>query len=965
VLETGEPEDLAGVDAFSASRRVVTPLLGFCSCLAGAMDPPMAGELIGREEELRLVLARLADLPAAAVLEGQEGIGKTSIWRAALAELEAGGVRVLSTRPAEIESQLSYAGLADLLDPVLDEALAALPSPQRFALEVALRRAEPEEGSPDQAAIAFAVLGALRAAAATGSLVVAVDDMQWLDHSSLFALEFAAGRLRRDEVGFLLTVRTRESEQLPLELRRRLGEERVRVVDVGPLSLGALHHLVQTRLAMALSRPTLQRVNETSGGNPFFTLELARALRERGAEVRAGEPLPVPSELLELLRGRLAGLPKGSAEPLLFAAAMAQPTVGLIAEALDADPRPGLQRSAGAELIELDGERIRFTHPLFASVVYSEPSEDRRQEIHRRLASIVKDPEERARHLALSTSRPDGPVASLLDEAARLARGRGAPQAAAELSELAVRLTPQAETEAAHRRRLDAGSAHFEAGDTARALALFSEAAESAAAGSQRAQALVRLARLHHYAGDQHVAADLFRRCLADERADASVLADAADGLANSLFFLREELPEALVHARSGARIAEEQGNRAALAVALGTQGMIEAVLGRAEAVPTLESAVALEDWTRDVPVPLARQPSFQLAFARLWMDDFERACHALEDIRDRAVASGDESSLPFVLTYLTLAEWLLGRWQEAMCAADEGEAVAPAESQGIGRAFVLSARALVSSCLGREEATRSDAEDALALAERGTMFAEMTGRWALALLELSLDNPAEAHRHLGPLVRRVELAGIDEPGSIRFVTDDVEALIALGDLDAATTELERFEASARRATRRSTLAVARRCRGLLALASGAADQAFAELGSALDELDRLPLPFERARTLLALGAAQRQARQRRVARQTLEEALAAFDELGASLWSERTRRELRRISGRAPSRGDLTPTERRVAELVAEGRTNKEVAAALFVATRSVEGTLSRVYTKLGVRSRTELARRLAGPQK
>ncbi len=442
------------------------------------------------------------------------------------------------------------------------------------------------------------------------------------------------------------------------------------------------------------------------------------------------------------------------------------------------------------------------------------------------------------------------------------------------------------------------------------------------------------------------------------------MLADAADGLANSLFFLREELPEALVHARSAARIAEEEGSDAALAVALGTQGMIEAVLGQPEAVPTLEAAVALEDWTRDVPVPLARQPSFQLAFARLWMDDFERARPALEDIRQRAVASGDESSLPFVLTYLTVAECLSGRWQEALRAADEGEAVALIETQGIGRAFVLSARALVNSCLGREEATRSDADEALALAERGTMFAEMTGRWALALLELSLDNPAEAHRHLGPLVRRVESAGIGEPGSIRFMTDDIEALIALGDLDSATAELERFETSARRVGRRSALAAAHRCQGLRAIAAGDFDQASAELGRALDELDPLPLPFERARTLLALGAAQRKARQRRAARQTFEEALAAFEELGASLWSERTRRELRRISGRAPSRGELTPTERRVAELVAEGRTNKEVAAALYVAPRTVEGTLSRVYTKLGVRSRTELARRLAGPQ-
>jgi DNA-binding CsgD family transcriptional regulator len=305
------------------------------------------------------------------------------------------------------------------------------------------------------------------------------------------------------------------------------------------------------------------------------------------------------------------------------------------------------------------------------------------------------------------------------------------------------------------------------------------------------------------------------------------------------------------------------------------------------------------------------------------------------------------------------MAECLSGRWEEAMRAANRGDEVALAAGQEIGRAFALSSRALVASCLGREQAARSNAAEALALAERGTMLATMTSLWALALLELSLDNPSEAHRLLGPLVASAEAAGIREPGSIRFVTDDVEALIALGDLDAATAQLDRFERHARRLGRRSVLAAVHRSRGMLAAAGSAPDEGFAEYAHALAELERVPLPFERARTLLALGSAQRRARQRRAARSTLELALAAFDELGASLWSERTRAELRRVSGRAPSRGELTPAELRVAELVAEGRTNREVAAALYVTPRTVEGTLSRVYTKLGVRSRTELARR------
>jgi DNA-binding CsgD family transcriptional regulator len=916
----------------------------------------MAGELIGREDELDAAFTALTTLPAIVALEGEAGIGKTSVWRAVVQQLEAGGNVVLSARPAEAETHLSYAGLADLLDPVLDDGLAELPAPQRQALAVALRRAEAEGRAPDQAAIAFAVLGALRHAASVRHLIVAVDDLQWLDGPTLFALEFAVRRLRNEPVGVLLALRPDRARSI--EFDRWLAQERVRRIDLGPLSLGAVHHLVQGRLDIVLSRPLLQRVYETSGGNPFFALELARALQERGEQPKRSEPLPVSSDLRQLLRGRLGALSKDAQEALLVAASVPQPTVGLVAEATGPGARASLRQAVDAEVVELeDDDRIRFVHPLFASAVYLETDAARRRAVHRRLAALVEDPEEHAWHLALCTEGSDSDVASSLDEAAEIARARGAPQAAAEFSERACRLTPQDDVEAAHRRRLEAGAAFFEAGDTARAETLFTQAAEIARPGPARAAALSRLARVHHYAGDQRIAVKLFRESLEHAGTDRSLQADAADGLATSLFFLREDLPEALEHARFAVRIAAAEENRGALAVALGTQGHIEAVLGRQEAVATLQSALALEDQVRGVPI--MRHPSFQLAFARVWSDELEAARAALTDIEERAVEQGDESSLPFVLTYLSLADFLSGRWQEALRAADEGADVALAAGSETGRAFALSVRALVASGLGRERAARSDANEALALAERGTMFATTTSLWALGLLELSLDRPAEAHELLGPIVARVEGAGIGELGSIRFVTDDVEALARLGELDAAATLLVRFEEQAQRLRRPSALAAARRCRGLIAAAAGAADQAQTDCNHALDALEQLSLPLERARTLLVLGVAQRQARQRRAARNSLERALRLFEALGASLWAERARDELGRISGRAPSRGELTAAERRVAELVAEGRTNREVAAALHVTPRTVEGTLSRVYAKIGVRSRTELARR------
>ena len=857
-----------------------------------------------------------------------------------------------------------------------------LPSPQRRALEIALVLRDSENGVPDQAAIAFALLGALRIAVTDVPLVVAVDDLQWLDAPSAFALRFAARRLRDEPIGLLLSVR--HDGDGGASGAGLLSDERTQQIHVGGLSLGALQRLIQARLDLALPRPLLTRLHESSAGNPFYALELAHAL---GSGQRELEPRPSTgicrsrqsvNGCMPRPAGRRSWLPARPRDrPSCFsmskrqdspaeqelsyfssAAAASQPTVGLLGAVLGEDEVSARLRPAvDAGLVELLGERVRFAHPLYASAVYGGATPEDKRKIRRRLAAVVDDPEERARHLAASAAGANTDVAAALDEAALIARARGAPQAAAELSELALRLTPEPEAEAAHRRRLDAGAAHFEAGATARARALFAEAAESADIGSLRAEALSRLARVHHYAGDQRLAVELFRECLADPQASAPVQADAAEGLATSLFFLREELADALGHARSAARIAEEDGSRTALAVALGTQGMIEAVLGRPEAARTLQSAVALEEYARELP--LGRQPSFQLAVTRVWGDDLDAARAALEAIRQRAVAQGDESSLPFTLTYLSLAEYLSGRWQEAIRAADEGQEVALAADQEIGRAFALSTRALVASCFGREHAARSDAEEALALAERGTMFATTTSLWALGLLELSLDNPAEAHRRLGPLVARVEDTGIGEPGSIRFVTDDVEALVALGDLHAAVAHLERFEEHGRRLGRSSALAASYRCRGLLAAAAGSPDESFLQFQQALDELEQLPLPFERARTLLALGSVQRRARQRRAARKTLEEAQRLFDDLGAYRWSERTKAELGRISGRPPSTGELTASEKRVAELVAEGRTNKQVAAELHLTERTVEGTLSRVYLKLGIRSRTELAHR------
>jgi DNA-binding CsgD family transcriptional regulator len=315
------------------------------------------------------------------------------------------------------------------------------------------------------------------------------------------------------------------------------------------------------------------------------------------------------------------------------------------------------------------------------------------------------------------------------------------------------------------------------------------------------------------------------------------------------------------------------------------------------------------------------------------------------------------------VLAQLALAEYLTGRWDEAAQIAEEASELALQTGQLPMQAYSLATRALVRASLGIEAEARADAQQALDFAaERGMAAARIHSVWALGVLELSLDRPAEAAQLLAPERERLVAAGVGEPGTIRFVPDEIEALATLGRIDEAQAPLDWLEERGSSLDRPSALAAAARCRGLLAAAGGGGDAALAAFERALEEHARVANPFERARTLLVFGATERRAKKKAAAREKLGEALAIFEELGAALWAAKARGELRSIGGRAPAGDELTPAEERVAALVAEGRTNREVAAALFVSDHTVEFHLSRIYRKLGVRSRAELARRFRG---
>jgi len=298
------------------------------------------------------------------------------------------------------------------------------------------------------------------------------------------------------------------------------------------------------------------------------------------------------------------------------------------------------------------------------------------------------------------------------------------------------------------------------------------------------------------------------------------------------------------------------------------------------------------------------------------------------------------------------------GNWQRALRLASD--ALERSRQSGLGtlRIWSLNAQARVQAHIGQVDAARAAAEEGLRIAQANGAIAPLTQLTAtLGFLELSLGDPEGADRRLGPLCEVIAQIGIGEPGVVRFMPDEIDALIALGRFDEAESLLAAFEERARAVDRISARAAAARCRALLAAASGDFDAARMSLAEAHAQHARLDEPFELGRTLLAEGTIERRANHRAAAREALTKALELFDSLGGALWAERSASELARIPGRAPASAELTEAERRVAALVAEGLSNKEIASRLFVTVRTVEAHLSHVYAKLGVRSRAQLA--------
>jgi DNA-binding CsgD family transcriptional regulator len=921
-------------------------------------------EIVGRDAELAAVSAfldRAGHGPAFLLLEGEPGIGKTTIWHAGLAAARERGWRVLTSRAAESEVTFSFTGLGDLLDGIEP----TLPEPQAAALEVALLRREADP-TADPRTIPLAFLTVLRTLAAEDPVIVGVDDVQWLDAPTARVMQFALRRLRGEPFGLLATVRAGGPSESPVRFLRDLPGWHVTQVSVGPLSAEALDRVVRASPEVRWSRGLARRLHRDSGGNPFFALEMARVAARTDLDQASGEPLPVPTSLGELMADRLAQLPTEARDVLLVAAATHGPTQAVVGSALASNRRPAraIEAALRSGVIEIQDGRIRLAHPLLASAAYMEASPDRRRNLHRRLARAAEDPEARARHLALGAEGPSEEVASSLEAAAAAARARGAPEAAADLAELAAKHTPVASPADAVRRRTFAAECAWLAGDAVRGQSLLREVLRDAE-GADRAPALLLLAEITWESQSAVEAVRLAEQALDEVPEDSALRAKIHTTLAELFDF---DMRRRETHAKAALALLEGQPrpDPADLAYALREHAETEINLGRP--IPMDEVTRAIELQRRAPPPRVVNRMDVQLGWWLGWFDDLDAARQRLDAALRAATEEGDEGSVAELTGWLASIELRSGDWAKADLHAAEHLDLIERTGERLWRAVALARRALVDAHLGRAAASREAATEALRVGEEAPdPILEALSLWALGFLDLSVGDHRSADASLARADELLERVGVKEPIGIRFHADHIEALAALGEMERADALVRRLADRGRRAGRPWASAAALRGRALLQAAAGEVEAADRSLGRALDAFGRLGMPFDAARTLLVRGQVMRRAKRKREAVVALDAARTTFLHLPAPAWAERAAAERARVGGRPAAPDDLTETERRVAGLAAAGRTSAEIASELFLSVATVSANLTRIYRKLGVRSRTELAARLrdasAGP--
>ncbi|MGP0006451.1 MAG: helix-turn-helix transcriptional regulator [Acidimicrobiales bacterium] len=908
---------------------------------------------MGRSRELSEIHGWLAvsggpRSTTALIMEGEAGIGKTELWNEALRLAADGGHRVLSCRTSPSEAHLGYVALSDLLRSCPDADFERLPDLQRRPLEVALLRAEPGEGELEPRAVGTGLLSLLEAISSQQPLLLGVDDGQWLDAASARVLAFALRRLSEAPVRLVVTIRTGEQATGGIlstaHLERELGAASIARLEVGPLSLAAIHELVRDALGVAVARPVLVRIHRAAGGNPFYALEITREVLRRGA-LSPGEPLPVPTDQHDVALLRLRRLPRRTREALLVVAALPRPAVGDV-------PPDDIAPAERAGIVHTDPSgRLSFSHPLFGSALYSSISPDERRALHARISERVETLEERALHRALAAGSADSETAELLDLATESAMRRGAADAAVELKELALRLTPADDEAAALRRERDLADRRYFAGDATGARRQLEEMLLRPMPGEDRAQVLLELGSVLWTQGEPDSGLDLLSEAL--EQAESTPLRARIHSRISSFSL---DCDAGLEHAEAALALIDESTDPLLYSFALHNMAMWKLyALGVAD-----HAAVELGTKLQEAAAAW-EMSTLPATWARLF-DDFATARRLNEDLLRAFEEAGDEASTAGILAHLAVLEAVTGHAERAAELADEALELAQQTEQETYVTLALHARGCVAAHCGDLAAARSAGEEVLRRLEaEPDLTFESIARGMLGSAALAADDAAEADRQLTRVQEILDALHTREPAADRIQADHAEAAIRLGQLERAEKMIETMEERARRLPRPWILAVSARCRGLLKAARGDVDGAIEDCRLALIAHERLDMPVERGRTMLTLGRLHRRRGERREAQACLQDALHTLEAAGALGWAETASRDLERATARRGSDHELTSTERSIAELAASGLRNDDIAAQLFVTTKTVEANLTRVYRKLGIRSRASLERRLA----
>ena len=913
--------------------------------------------LLGREPEQR-VLAALLDSARAGRSEVLAVVGEAGVGKSALLDdiaSRAADMTVLRARGVPSETHVPFAGLFELLRPALGH-LDRLSPPQAVALQsaLALCPAQHADHPHDRFAVGAATLGLLAALAEDRPLLVLVDDVHCLDDSSAAALLFAGRRVLADAIAVVLTVRKGEPSILD-------------GADLPCLRLRGLHRaataeLVRQHAAEPVTEVGIDWLHRETGGNPLALIELSVQTSALDPPL-LGAPLPVVTSVAQVYLRRCRALPEDTRDLLLLAAAGESSNLFVLSRAAHLLGRDLVSLAAAetAGLLRVGAEQVEFRHPLVRSAVYADATSDRRRRTHRALAGALPDAEgdRRAWHLALAALGPDDAACAALQQAGRRARGRSAYDESSLMLEQAARLAPD---------ELWRTELFYEAADTAwlggragRAVTLL-EVIRRAAAPARLA------ARIDHLRG--HIA--VRRGPVSDGRATLLAAAErmAAADPDHAVVMFAEAL-NAAFYAGDAPSMRDVAERIVALAPGcihrrsafLGTmaQGMALLFSGSgsgsgARGAALVREAVGLFATSDD----LAADPRL-LAWAvmgPLWLRESGMASllvHRAVDLARRQLAVG---TLPFLLSHVAIEQVATGAWAEAEATFTEAIALARETTQRTDLAAALARLAWLEARQGKEDACRSHAAEALRLSEQlGLGLCEIWTEAALTDLHLGAGRADEALRHSQRQQATLDRLGIRDV-DLSPVPEAVDALLRLRDVDSVPLLVEQLSADARVKGQPWALARAARCRGLLA-DDGDLDEVF---GEALGIHGRTEDAFETARTQLAYGARLRRSGSRVRAREQFRAAADTFDRLGARPWAELAQAELRATGERARRRdastgNDLTPQELQIALMLAQGRTTREAAAAVFLSPKTIEYHLRSVYRKLGVNSREQLS--------